>query len=170
MRFRSVIRYDRGVPLFSKTAEILREQFRAVGIELELSPSDLATTLDLVFKQRKFDFFLWGAPSAGDPAINMERMYSPANIRPIPYTNCAGYKRAGVDDLLKKGAMTIDPSERAKVYHQLQKILVSDLPCVDTIEYGQHSAWRNEFKGLHAWSAASFYTFEDVWWSKGKGK
>jgi peptide/nickel transport system substrate-binding protein len=169
-RFRLVIRYDRGVALFAKTAEILREQLRQVGIDLELSPGDLASTLDIVFKQRKFDLFIWGAPSAGDPAINLSRMYSPDNIRPIPYTNASGYKNQTVGSLLEKGATLVDRRERAKAYHQLQKILVTDLPVIDVIEYGQHSAWRTEFKGLHRWSAASFYTLEDVWWIKGKAK
>jgi hypothetical protein len=75
-----------------------------------------------------------------------------------------------IDDLFEKGARLINPIERAKIYHQIQKILVTDLPGVWIEEYGKNSAWRSEFKGLHAWSSLSSYTLEDVWWTKGKSK
>jgi peptide/nickel transport system substrate-binding protein len=170
VRFRLTIRYDRAVPILSKTGEILREQLRPVGIDLELNPGDIATTLEMVFKQRKFDLLITGRPSGSDPAISLPPTFSSENVRPVPYSNAAGYKNPVIDDLFEKGARLIDPIERAKIYHQIQKILVTDLPAIWIEEYGKHSAWRNEFIGLHTWSSLSSYTLEDVWWTKGKSK
>jgi hypothetical protein len=52
----------------------------------------------------------------------------------------------------------------------VQKILTQDLPIVWLLEFSENSAWRDEFRGVHEWSAMSFYTLGETWWTKGREK
>lgn len=170
IRFRSTLLWDRTVPLFTKTAEILREQFKAVGVDLELKPSDRPTMLDLVFTKRDFDLWIHGLSSGGDPAIGIQRLYLSSNIRPTPFSNASGYRSPAVDDLFAKAASSADRKTRVGLYHQVQKILTQDLPIVWLLEFSENSAWRDEFRGVHEWSAMSFYSLGETWWTKGREK
>ncbi len=170
IRFRTTLLWDRTVPLFTKTAEILREQLKAAGIDLELKPSDRATMLDQIFTKRDFDLWVHGLSSGGDPAIGIQRLYLSSNIRPVPFSNASGYRNPTVDELFAKAASTPDQRSRAQLYQTLQKTLTQDLPIVWLLEFSHNSAWRDEFRGVHAWSGMSFYTLADTWWTKGREK
>ncbi len=170
IRFKTSLMWDRTVPLFTKTAEILREQLKAVGIDLELKPSDRPTMLDLVFTKRNFDLWEHGLSTGGDPAIGIQRLYLSSNIRPAPFTNASGYRNPTVDELFAKAAGTPDQKVRTQFYHQVQKVLSQDLPVLWLLEFSDNSAWRDEFRGVHEWSALSFYTLGDTWWTKGREK
>ncbi len=170
IRFKTSLMWDRTVPLFSTTAEILREQLKAVGIDLELKPFDRATMLDLVFTKRDFDLWVHGLSTGGDPAIGIQRLYLSSNIRPAPFTNASGYRNPTVDELFSKAAAEPDQKVRAQLYREVQKILTQDLPIVWLLEFSENSAWRDEFRGVHEWSAMSFYTLGDAWWTKGREK
>ena len=170
IRFKTSLVWDRNVPLFTKTAEILREQLKAAGVDLELRPLDRAAMLDLVFTKRDFDLWVHGLSSGGDPAIGVQRLYLSGNIRPAPFTNASGYRNPQVDELFTRAAAAPDPKVRAQLYQQVQKLLTQDLPIVWLLEFSENSAWRAEFKGIHEWSAMSFYTLGDAWWTKGREK
>jgi peptide/nickel transport system substrate-binding protein len=168
IRFKTSLMWDRTVPLFTKTAEILREQLKAVGIDLDIRPSDRPTMLDLVFTKRDFDLWVHGLSTGGDPAIGIQRLYLSGNIRPAPFTNASGYRNPTVDDLFAKAAANPDQKARAQLYHQAQKILTQDLPIIWLLEFSDNSAWRDEFRGVHEWSAMSFYSLGETWWTKGR--
>ena len=170
LRFNVSIIYDRTVPLFTKTAEILREMLRSVGIDLVLKPSDRATAGDMVYVKRDFDFFLQGMSTGGDPAIGVQRLYIGSNIGPAIYSNGSAYRNAKVDDLFIKAATAVDRKDRAKFYYEIQRIITQDLPTICLLEYSLNSAWRDEFRGVHAWSGQSFYNLGDIWWTKGREK
>ncbi len=63
-----------------------------------------------------------------------------------------------------------DQKVRAPYCHQVQKVLSQDLPVLWLLEFSDNSAWRDEFWGVHEWSALSFYTLGDTWWAKGREK
>jgi peptide/nickel transport system substrate-binding protein len=170
IRFKTTLVWDRTVPLFTKTAEILREQLKAVGIDLELKPFDRATMLDLVFTKRDFDLWVHGLSTGGDPAIGIQRLYLSNNIRPAPFTNASGYRNPAVDELFSKAASNPDQKARAQLYYTVQKTLTQDLPIIWLLEFSENSAWRDEFRGVHEWSAMSFYTLGEAWWTKGREK
>lgn len=75
-----------------------------------------------------------------------------------------------MDELFAKGASTPDPKVRIQFYAQVQKVLTQDLPVLWLLEFSDNSAWRDEFRGVHEWSALSFYSFGETWWTKGREK
>ena len=103
-----------------------------------------------------------------DPAIDVSRLYVSSNIRPVNFTNAAGYRNAKVDALFDEGQKAFKPEDRAVAYKQVQKILADELPVIWLTEYGIVGAWSKKLHGLHTWSAYSYYNFWDTWSDNGK--
>jgi peptide/nickel transport system substrate-binding protein len=81
------------------------------------------------------------------------RAYVSSNIKVgVPFSNGAAYSNPQVDDLFVKAASTIDVAERAKLYGQIQDILVKDVPYWWTIETELFRAQRTEVHDLRIWA------------------
>ena len=119
--------YDAARPQMVATAQIVRENLRAVGIDVDLQPLEKAVLVDKVFTKRDFDMTLQSYFSAGDPAIGYHRLYLTESGR-TPNTNASGYSNPAVDKLFDEAATEPDSAKRADLYRQLQKILNVDLP------------------------------------------
>ncbi len=48
--------------------------------------------LDRVYVKRDFDMQVHGFSTGADPAIDVSRLYVSTNIRPVSFTNAAGYR------------------------------------------------------------------------------
>lgn len=154
---------DTAVELNRKSAEIIKEQLRSVGIKVELQLVERGVMLDRVYTKRDYDMHIHGFSTGSDPAIDVARLYVSSNIRPVSFTNGSGYRNKAVDDLFYKGEVATKTADRAGYYREAQKLLVSDLPVIHLVEYGTMAAWNKRFHGLHEWSAYSYYIFWDAW-------
>jgi peptide/nickel transport system substrate-binding protein len=154
---------DTGVELNRKSAEIIKEQLRQVGIKVDLQLAERGVMLDRVYTKRDYDMHVHGFSTGADPAIDVARLYVSSNIRPVSFTNGSGYRNPLVDELFQKGEASTKVEDRARHYREVQKILVSDLPVIHLVEYGTTAAWNSHFHGLHEWSAYSYYIFWDAW-------
>jgi peptide/nickel transport system substrate-binding protein len=119
--------YDAARPQLRGAAQILRDNLRQIGMEVNLVPLERAVQIDRVFTQHDFDLTLQSYFSAGDPAIGYHRMYL-TQTGNRAFTNPTGYSNAEVDRLLGEAGTAADRDERAKIYRQLQAILNEDLP------------------------------------------
>jgi peptide/nickel transport system substrate-binding protein len=119
--------YDAARPQLRGTAQIVRDNLRAIGMEAQLQPLERAVQLDRVFVKHDFDLTLQSYFSAGDPAIGYHRMYL-TDTNGTALTNCTGYSNPKVDALLGEAATAPDRDRRAAIYQELQAILNVDLP------------------------------------------
>ena len=119
--------YDAARPQLRASAQILRDNLRPIGMELDLVPLERAVQLDRVFAKHDFDLTLQSYFSAGDPAIGYHRMYLTQTGNKA-FTNCTGYSNPEVDRLLGEATVAPDRDHRAALYRQLQAILNVDLP------------------------------------------
>ena len=168
VRFRTKLGAFRGVDTFAKTAEIVANQLKAIGVEVQVTILDRATALPQVYNTREYDMFIHSLTTGPDPAIGVERQYVSTNIRPSPFTNAAGYRNPQVDKLFADAAVAKSREERAALYKAVQKIIVDEAPLVWLFEDKTYSAFRNEFGGLHDWGPDSNYDLGRAWWKKGK--
>ena len=83
-------------------AEIMREQLREVGIDLQLRPSDPAAWVETAFIKWDFDMTMGSFGTGPDPKIAVSRLYKTENIQRIPSANLMGYSNPKVDDLLTR--------------------------------------------------------------------
>jgi len=121
-------------PSFSAYAQLLRAQLKEVGAEVTLAPLEPPVFADTVFTARKFDTNIISYCNGADPEIGVKRMYTSANIGPVPFSNAAGYRNPKVDQLFEQARTTVEESARSEIYRTLQEQLVQDLPYLWIVE------------------------------------
>jgi peptide/nickel transport system substrate-binding protein len=146
-------------------AEIMREQLREVGIDLQLRPSDPAAWVDGAFVKWDFDMTMGSFGTGPDPKIAVSRLYKTENIQRIPSSNLMGYSNPKVDDLLTRADRDFDQNTRARLYKEAQAIMVDDLPAVWLWEKSYPIAVRDGLSGLPS-GAMHSEVFENVGWTK----
>ena len=169
IRFKTSLTADRGNFIAAKAAEILRDQFGKIGVQVDLKLVDRATMVDAVYVRWDFDMQVHGFGTGPDPAIGVSRMYVSSNIKPVPFANASAYSNKEVDELFGLAERAPTVKARADYYFKVQQVLAREVPYIWLSEYGLQSAWRDEFKGVHSWCSRSYISLgDDVWWVKGK--
>ncbi len=133
---------------YAKLGEALREQLKAVGINLQLETLDVNAANDKVFMKKDFDLGVASYCNGSDPEVGVRRMYVSSNIGPILFSNGAGYKNPKIDQLFDQGAAQTDRAERAKTYAQIQQILTDDVPYFWIVDSQGYRAYRSIYKGF----------------------
>lgn len=134
---------------FQQYGELLRAQLRQVGIEFVLFPLEPAVFSDVVFRDRAFDTNIVSYCNGTDPEIGVRRMYVSSNIGPVPFSNGAGYNNPVMDSLWDAARSTLGPEERRRLYGEIQRLSVRDLPYLPLIETATLRAYRQRCSGFH---------------------
>jgi len=141
-------------PAFAKYGEVLRQNLAQVGVQLELVALDRAAFISRVFEQRDFDTNVISYCNNSDPAIGVARVYVSSNIGNIPFSNAAAYVNPEVDRLFAEAASQADVAERGRLYAEVQRLLVDELPVLWLVETQFSAAGRAEVRGLAPWSGS----------------
>lgn len=128
-----------GRPNFDAISQFVQQQWKSVGIPVNLMPLDRQVMQDMVYIKRDFDVNLNELSSSGDPEIGIARLYICSTIGPVPLTNGAGYCNPDVDKLFAGGAGPSDPAQRGTSYMQVVKVLADDMPTWPLIDRQDHS-------------------------------
>jgi peptide/nickel transport system substrate-binding protein len=114
----------KGDPVRENTAVVIRENLRAVGIDVTLRILEHATGLDLV-RNGRFDTYLghFEQNVYGDPS---SLVLSDARGR----FNYGGYANGRVDSLVAVALKATDPKVALPVWYRLQEVLAADPPAV----------------------------------------
>ncbi len=148
---------------YAKLGEALREQLKAVGINLQLETLDVNAANDKVFMKKDFDLGVASYCNGSDPEVGVRRMYVSSNIGPILFSNGAGYKNPKIDQLFDQGAAQTDRADRAKTYAQIQQILTDDVPYFWIVDSQGYRAYRSVYKGFRT---SGGNILETVWTTK----
>ncbi len=119
-------------------ANIVQSSWRAVGIDASLEPAEPTAAFD---RRNRFDFEVTVA-SVGRPA-DPDLFFSDlflSTSRPPGGSNYFGYK--GVDDLILAARREQDRAKRQKIYDQLHRKLMIDLPIIPLSLQAFVAAWR----------------------------
>jgi peptide/nickel transport system substrate-binding protein len=165
-RFRLRLVHNVAQAGFSAMAEIARNNWKALGVEVSVEPVEFQVTLDRVFIKRDYEVSLQPYTTAGDPAIGIARAYVTMN-EGRPFTNPTGYSNPKADDLFAQAAAAPSREDRRKAYFEVQRILAEDLPALVLIDRTEADAASAKFRGL--WQSAEPYDLWDrVWWTGGR--
>jgi peptide/nickel transport system substrate-binding protein len=129
-RFALRLSYDRtgeGGALQS-AAEIMRENFRAVGIDLQLQPLDGATWMEGAHVKWDFDISMGSYQTGPDPSVGVSRLYISKNIQRRIGTNLMGYSNPKVDELFEQAEREVNEAKRKQLINEVQVVLADDLP------------------------------------------
>lgn len=120
-------------PELLKTGEVVREQLKQVGIDMEIKQVDVSVWFDRFVK--------------GDYQITsayQERTIDPDNFYALVLKsggsiNTTGYSSPEADDLIAKAARSTDDAERKELYLQLRELIWNDVPLLfvhyETLNY-----------------------------------
>jgi peptide/nickel transport system substrate-binding protein len=138
----------------ARLGQALREQLKAVGIDLKLQVMDFNAAVEQVFVKKTFELGLASYCNGADPDIGVRRVYVSSNIGPFPFSNGAGYRNPRVDALFDLAARDPNRDERRTHYVEIQKILADDVPYFWLIDSEGYRAHRREFTGFRLWTGA----------------
>ncbi len=122
-RFKLLIYADS--PQYLSISEIIKEQFRKIGVEVTIDPAKWNSMLDRL-NSKEFDATIlgWATSWRGDP----QQLWHSSQADLQDSSNSIGYKSPEVDKLIDKLHVTIDPDEQAVIYKQIHKLIYEDQP------------------------------------------
>lgn len=111
-----------------RSAELVKEDLAAVGIEVNVQLVDGPAANNAIFVSHEADLGFWGTCNAADPDIGVPPLYICDNIVDLVGANTSGYCNPEVDELFSKARSTTDQGERGEYYQQIQAIMLEDVP------------------------------------------
>ncbi len=161
IRFRTRFTFDGTSAEFTRIADILKEMLADVGIDVTLESFDFNSWFDRVYVKHDYEMsrgrHITGPDAIG--AMNIE--YHSKNIQP-GQRNYYFYNNPDADRLLDQGMIETDPAKRLQIAHQLQELIVRDLPVIFLMDTPQPNAYRSVFQGLDN-NPYGAQRLEDVW-------
>ncbi len=161
VRTRVRFTFDGSTAEWGRIGDILKELLGELGIDVTLESLDFNTWFDRVYVKRDYDMSGGRRVTGPDAITAMIREYHSRAIQPAA-RNFYFYNNPEVDRLLEQGAEETDAAQRLEITHQLQAIIMRDLPTIILMDVPQPNAFRSTFTGLDntPWGAQRL---EAVW-------
>lgn len=128
-----------------RIATIVQQQLKQIGIDCQPVIMEWTTLLAEYINKRKYDAMVMGWQFGPEPDCYLS--WHSTQMGEHQY-NMVGYRNKEVDRLLVAGRETLDPAQRAKIYHRIHKVLYDDVAA--TFLYVPYSlpALHKRFKGV----------------------
>jgi len=126
IRFKMRITVDSaGYPAHVKEAEIMRDNFKEVGIQLDIVAVDTPAWHDAVFKRWDYDTFIFPMSTGPDPLLII-RYYTGKGIARVSWSNAGGYNNSKVNELFYASEVEMNKAKRTELAKQATRLLVED--------------------------------------------
>jgi len=149
-RFSLTVVWQRGAEAggLDATADIVKQELGAVGINLDLQPLDAAGWTNAAYVTWQFDITFVSLGTGPDPSIGLQPHYLSTNIKKVQFANNSGYVNPRIDQLFDQGAKELDPAKRKAIYDEVQTILIEDVPLLTLWEKVAPIAFRDTVRGF----------------------
>ncbi len=155
--FRFTVMTNQGNSERIRTAEIIQQNLKAVGIEVNIRVMEWQAFLDQIDK-RSFDAMILGWSMSRDP--DLYDIWHSSKTRKGEY-NFIGYKNAEVDRLLVEGRRTFKVEKRKKIYYRIHEILAEEQPYAFLYVPDATPIVHKRFKGIKVAPLGIFYNFRE---------
>jgi len=145
-------------------AEIAQQDLAQVGIEMRIVERPVATILAQLPKgELDASLFNWtfnSGPAEPDPQTTLVS----GGVR-----NFSQYNNPRMDDLLKQGLREVDVKKRQKIYQEVQRIFVEDVPTIYVMFWDWFNVFSKRIKGLPVKPELAFEIYRNAykWWIEG---
>jgi ABC-type transport system substrate-binding protein len=122
-KFDMIIYADR--PQYLSIAEIMQENCRQIGVEVQISPTKWALMLQKL-RKKEFDACIlgWATGWKDDPF----QIWHGSQADAPDSSNAIGYKNPEVDRLIETLRVTMEPEEQHKLQQQIHRLIYEDQP------------------------------------------
>ena len=160
------------VPELKESAELLKEMWERIGVEVRLQIFESGDLNQNVIRPRKFDALLFGEIIGRD--LDLFAFWH-SSQRNDPGLNIAMYTNSKVDKLLEEARRTTDAEKRRSDYEAVVETIKGDLPalflyspeliyvlpnCIKGFNWGRVTVPSERFLDVHRW-----YTRTEKVWS-----
>lgn len=138
-------------PEYIRTAEIIKEQWRQIGINVELEHLGTGIIQQTVVQPRQYEALLFGEilPAKPDPYYFWHSTQTRS-----PGLNLALFKNQEVDKLLEEARKTADDNERQEKYQEFQNKILEYTPAIILYQPYYLFATTKDIRGVEARLAA----------------
>ncbi len=155
--FRFTIMTNQGNSERIRAAEIIQQNLKAIGIEVNIRVMEWQAFLEQIDK-RSFDAMILGWSMSRDP--DLYDIWHSSKTRKGEY-NFIGYKNAEVDRLLVEGRRTFNIEKRKKIYFRIHAILAEEQPYAFLYVPDATPIVHKRFKGIVPAPLGIFYNFRE---------
>ncbi|MDT8274014.1 MAG: peptide-binding protein, partial [Desulfomonilia bacterium] len=148
---------NQGNPLRDKSAQIIQQRLRMIGIQVTIRIIEWTVFLKEYVDKGNFDAVILGWNILQDP--DLFNVWHSSNAVPGGL-NFVGYRNAEVDELLSRGRHTFDEEERTECYFRIQEILAEEQPYVFLYVPYSLPVVSSRFKGIEPAPAGITYNLE----------
>jgi peptide/nickel transport system substrate-binding protein len=143
--------------------DYIAQALKQVGIEVELVANDAPGFLNGVYRDHDFDTANGWHQFRNDPAVSTTVWLRSGTPVGTPWSNQFGYQSDELDALIDAAAQELDPEKRAALYHDVQRLVMEELPVIFAIEHPFISVTNKKLQNHHntpRWMSSSWY---DLW-------
>lgn len=148
IRFALTHRYETAEPGGDKVAEVVADNWKAIGIDVTVLADDPEVFRNEVFAEHNFDTYTINIASGADPAIGLYRRYTCDNDQNAVFGNATGYCNPELDDVFREAAAANAQEDRIPFYTQAQRMIADDLPTAILVQVKYTEAIRSDLSGL----------------------
>jgi peptide/nickel transport system substrate-binding protein len=168
---RAKLRLTQNPFLPASFSDFIRNSLRRVGIDIEVQRFDLATYLNVVYKDRAFDLTIESLSNTFDPTLGVQRAYWSKNFKlGLPFSNAAHYSNPEVDRLLEAAAVEPDEKNRREIWWKFQEIIHEEVASVDLIAAAGIIVANRRVKNFAPGAEGLTGSFADLWIDPATGK
>jgi peptide/nickel transport system substrate-binding protein len=140
--------------------EIVRDNLRVVGIEAIPEAYEYMSAINVYFTTLNFDIMFHSGHWNGPDPKQLESLWAPWRILPgVAWSNNMGWNNSRVGELFILGASTVNRTQRAEYFYELQRLAFDDMPTVPLTLYPLPIAWNEK---VHNYNT-EVGTFEGQW-------
>lgn len=150
------------IDFLSQTADILRQQWQNIGLQINLAPQSIGEITGGTIKNRDYEMLLFGNILGGSSDLfsfwhSSERFY--------PGLNLAVYNNKKADALIESVRQNLDPQSRTSQFNELLSVIMNDYPAV--FLYSPDYLYVAN-KNLHGLDGGFIPQPADIWATAGK--
>ncbi|HLB95113.1 MAG TPA: peptide-binding protein [Nitrospiria bacterium] len=159
--FRFTIITNQGNDERAKTAEIIQQSLKAVGIQVEIRILEWQAFLHQFIDKKKFEAIILGWSLGRDP--DSYDIWHSSKTREGEF-NFVSYHNPQVDRLLLEGRNTCDQEKRKKIYEKLHAFIAEDQPYIFLYYPDALPVLHKRFKGVEPSPLGIWYNFPTDWY------
>ena len=146
---------------YDKVAQSIQQDLRKVGVKVRIKLSNYKEIKTLAGKRKKIGLSILGwLQDYADPANYLDVCFNGEKITESASLNRAFYSNPKVNALLNTAAVEQNPTQRMKMYQQVEQMVVNDAPWVPLYHSERYivtQPWVKGYKLHPAWSARYEY-------------